>query len=534
MVASAQHAVDGDWASGDEALAYANASGSVGWANGYNDDSFGGSVRAGSSGPGPSTRTRRSNTGNAAAGDWASPAFGESVYRRVSTPTLPNPPSNASRPYVQGSYTPTVGPLEGAFASVTANFLNGMQDLHIGDRQQGQSQTRRDRGTIESQPPRAWSRMRTFIGAGASPGPAGLAGAAGAAHQSTRDSRASSMSSVGGGGMADVPARRPSAPLPSTLSHVSSAADASTSAAPSAAQAISEKWRASPSSGSNLRHRAHTTSSHYVPRDEGRGDASTQTPTQSRSNSSPLAPSTHGSTAHGSAHNRALGGPSSTRASSGNAHALSHPRTASPGTMSQGGQGQYPGVAPETMDRNRARSGSGGSLSSIGETLTHGLRGLRRPSVSQAVSAAVGEGSPLRWVAEMVGWNPEDGQGGSGSASGSGSGSGSGSNATATARRSSVPVHASASMGAVASHSHLHHHPQPQQQQSSQSSHQHRDHQARPMQPNQSLHPTLQHRRDESDERGTRLREWRAEQERGGQVGSRASREGKGKGRSEE
>lgn len=57
------------------------------------------------------------------------------------------------------------------------------------------------------------------------------------------------------------------------------------------------------------------------------------------------------------------------------------------------------------MDRTRERSGSGSSFSS----LTEGLRGLglRRTSVSQVVQAAV-EGSPLRWVAEMVGWNPDE------------------------------------------------------------------------------------------------------------------------------
>ena len=63
------------------------------------------------------------------------------------------------------------------------------------------------------------------------------------------------------------------------------------------------------------------------------------------------------------------------------------------------------------MDRNRERSGSGSSFSSL-TGLTEGLRGaVRRSSVSQVVQAAVagaGEVSPLRWVAEMVGWNPED------------------------------------------------------------------------------------------------------------------------------
>ena len=134
---------------------------------------------------------------------------------------------------------------------------------------------------------------------------------------------------------------------------------------------------------------------------------------------------------------RALGGPSSHRSSLGNIHVLSQPapvptsysnppsayqyqahRSSSAsrhrsGSAQRRADGQPPVMGAsdtplQLADRIRDRSGSGSSFSS----LTEGLRGLglRRQSVGQAVQAVQSavEASPLRWVAELAGWRPDE------------------------------------------------------------------------------------------------------------------------------
>jgi hypothetical protein len=347
--------------------------------------------------------------------------------------------------------------LEAAFASTVPSFITGVGNLNLSDEPVEMHHPPPDRHRQPSVD-RSWPRI---------PG----------AYVSGRASRASSISSVdtsAGTAPGASYARRGSL-LSQAQTQSAAAAFQAQYMADQSRQANTDVRVQLPTPGipaglvrgQSHRQRAHTTSSPLASNSYAwparAGGESAGTASGSHSSRNPGMPGQYRSTGVHSTdssasssnptppHGRAHGGPRPMRASMGNIYAMPqaqqqqqplpypppssyHTRGAAPRyptALSQAATGVEPGeasrsaapgqprehVSSTSMERNRDRSGSGSSFAS----LTEGLRGLglRRQSVGQAVQAvqAAVEASPLRWVAEMVGWNPDE-QHGEGSGEG--------------------------------------------------------------------------------------------------------------------